>query len=149
MDVVRHVGDPRFGLFYMQDDNFDDYLKEILNNIAKLKGADAQLVLRQFYETKFGVFDHIQNADQRPMSTVALYDTEENGQTSVLYSRIEQYIKSSILKHTGLNLTEFLSLPREIVQWIFKVSENQLRVEGESINAVQKQLNALNKADDK
>lgn len=133
----------------MQDDNFDDYLKEILNNIAKLKGADAQLVLRQFYETKFGVFDHIQNADQRPMSTVALYDTEENGQTSVLYSRIEQYIKSSILKHTGLNLTEFLSLPREIVQWIFKVSENQLRVEGESINAVQKQLNALNKADDK
>lgn len=102
-------------------------------------------MLRQLYETRFGVFDHIKNSDERPLSTVALYDTEENSESSLLHSRVEQYIKSNVLKYTGLNLVEFLDLPREIVMWIFKLSENKAAQEGAVLSDVQQKLDSINK----
>lgn len=104
-------------------------------------------MLRQFYETRFGLFDHIREADARPLSTVALYDAEENGPTSLLYARINQYIKSDIYKYTGLNLNEFLSLPREIIQLLFKAAEGKARAEGQTLDGIQSQLDAMKVAD--
>ena len=107
------------------------------------------IVLRQFYETKFGIFDHILNGDRRPMSSVALYDAEENGANSLLYSRIESYMRSGVYKYTGLNLVEFLNLPREIVQLIFKLTENQSHTEGQALNEVQQHLKSMASEDKK
>ena len=70
------------------------------------------------------------------MSVVALYDTEENGRTSLLRARIEQYIKSSVNKYTGLNLQEFLSMPREYVQWVFQFCEDKMKLEDEAYKAL-------------
>lgn len=144
---VKHIADPRFGIYLPGNLTFHDYLSQILTDISKLKGIDAQIVLRQFYETKFGIFDHILNGNQRPLSTVALYDAEENGPSSLLYSRIESYMRSEVYKHTGLNLVEFLNLPREIVQLIFRITENKTHTEGQALSEVQQQLKAMSAKD--
>ena len=79
------------------------------------------------------------------MATVALCDMETTTIGTPLYSRISQYIKSGIMKQTGLNLIEFLSLPKEIVQFIYEECEKQSKVEIKAMDGLQKQLNEMKK----
>lgn len=122
---------------------YEQYQNDIMANIKKMGSIDTQISLRQYYETVFGVFDHPANEASRPMSVVALYDTEENGRTSLLRARIEQYIKSSVNKYTGLNLQEFLSMPREYVQWVFQFCEDKMKLEDEAYKALRTQVDAI------
>ena len=126
-----------------QEDTFNQYINTILTNIKKLKPIDGQIVLRQLYETHFGIFNHVEEEENRPMAAVALYDMEINGQGSPLYRRISQYVRSGIIKYTGLNLTEFLSLPREIVQLLYDECEQQSKTEVMAMDSLQKDLNKM------
>lgn len=134
-------------MIYGQEDSFKDYIDTILKNIAKLQPIDAQIVLRKLYETHFGIFNHMEEEAKetitRPMASVALYDMEENGQGSPLYRRISQYIRNGIEKHTGLNLIEFLSLPREMIQFIYAECEKQSKTEVQGMEALQRDLNRM------
>lgn len=105
------------------------------------------LVLRQFYETRFDVFDHFNDGDKRPLSTVALYDAEENSTYSSLYARIGQFARSRIKEQFGLNFIEFMSLPKEYIQEMFRVSENITSKESAFTNNLQKQLDDIKKMD--
>lgn len=123
--------------------SFHDYFDHLLRDLSKLDGTDVKIVLNQYYETKLGIFDHIANGDKRPMSTVALYDAETNGHGTVLYGQIEAYIKSNIHKYTGLNLTQFLDLPREFVELITRLCMVQVEKENSVTGDIQKQLDKL------
>ena len=80
---------------------------------------------------------------------MALYDAEENGPTSMLYDRIENYAKSGILKHFWLNLIEFLSLPSDYTLQLFKVAEKLTHKESDVASAVEKKLADLQNLDKK
>lgn len=127
----------------LDDDKFTDYIKTILTAVPKQGSIDTQITLRQLYEVEFGVFDHPAHEVARPLSVVGLYDTEENGQSSLLYARIEQFIKSNVNKYTGLDLHEFLKLPREIVQWVFKICEEKMKAEDEAYRSLQSHVDSI------
>ena len=78
---------------------------------------------------------------------MALYDAEENGPTSMLYDSIENYAMSGILKHFGLNLIEFLSLPSDYTLQLFKVAEKLTHKESDVASAVEKKLADLQNLD--
>lgn len=117
-----------------------------MNSVKSVPSCERKVILRQLYETRFGIYNHLsKEAEQNPLSCVALHDTEENSTGSLLYSRIEQYIKSDVHKYTGLNLNEFLAQPREIVQWLFKLCEEQVKKDSAGLAAVQQQLQQMKK----
>lgn len=70
---------------------------------------------------------------------------EENSETSLLHARIEQYVKSNIYKYTGLNLTQFMEMPREITQWLFAICDTKTRQESQTLSEVQQQLSVMKK----
>lgn len=91
--------------------------------VPKTSFIDAKLALLDIYETVFGIYDHLTDSyarKKRPLASVALHESESICEGSELYAFIDRYIKDDIYKSTGLNLTDFMKLPREIVQKIFK-----------------------------
>ncbi len=128
---------------FQTEKGFRDYIEEIITNIKKLDPIDTTLILRQFYETKFGVFDHINKGTGKPLSSVALYDAEENGRTSILYSRIERYMRSNVFKYTGLNLVDFMNLTPEIVNHVYRIAEENTKRDADALADIQSTINGI------
>lgn len=94
-------------------------------HVAPRHGSpQAQLLLQAAYETRYGIFNHLA-ADvgaKRPLALIAHQPNEETTKGSSLYERIEAYAESKVLLHFGLNLVQFLELPREIVENLLMLS---------------------------
>lgn len=51
-----------------------------------------------------------------------MFTSEMNGYNSRLYYLFTKYKQARIKKYFDLNLLEFLSLPREQIEWIFNLA---------------------------
>lgn len=77
------------------------------------------------YEHTAGIYDHSQREVVRPLSSVALHETEENTTTSRLYSTIEAFKNKGIKDLFGLNLVEFLNLPSEYCTLLLEIANKE------------------------
>lgn len=97
------------------------------------------------YETKYGLFNHISGLDRklRPLASVALHEMEDNAKTSSLYEAIELYLDKDIMKNFGLNLNEFLDLPREIINKLLELSIKKIQKDSVTLQNVQENLEQI------
>lgn len=118
---------------------------EALRTLPKLTGADIEIVLKDLYETEYGIFNHLHPTVQRPLAGVAFHDAEEINDNSLLQDAIRKYVKSEVLNYTGLNLVEFLELPRDIVEMIVSACESHSRTKDAAIQNIEKQFTIAGK----
>lgn len=97
-----------------------------MDKLPQTSFIDAKVALTDIYETSTGVWDHLSNTHKkknRPLASVALHESESVTEGSELYTVMERYIKNEVYKEIGLSLTEFLNLPLEFVEFLFKTIE--------------------------
>ncbi len=99
----------------MEDENNVFY--STLREYPSKDGITNGMVLQEVYDIAFGVNDH--SNDSSPLSLIKMHPTEDMHSRSMLYSRVKRYINMDIHQSTGLNLIDFLELPREMVELIF------------------------------
>ncbi len=89
----------------------------------RLNGYERLITLRELYEEG----SHIANLDdhERPWALVADSDTDGLRQLWGLESRIREFKLYEITKHYGYNLTEFLHLPRHLVEFILEEQRDE------------------------
>lgn len=104
---------------------------------------DIQIILREAYEIAYGIYDHVHGPIDRTMSLVALHPKENYNEGSRLYQTIRRYRIYEVNKHFGLNLTEFLELPREFTELIFSILSEEAQKEAPRI---QKELERLERS---
>lgn len=97
----------------------DTLLQQLTKGLDSLTG---QLLLRESYEDMYGIFDHTRFSKHRPLALVAMHPKENPTSHSRLYNTIQRFCNSDINATTGLSLKEFLDLPREYVDLLFRVS---------------------------
>lgn len=118
--------------------DYDSMIKDILEKFPQTSFIDAKIAFLDIYETTTGVWDHLTDSykkKQRPLASVALHDSESVTEGTELYSVLSRYIKDEIYKEVGLNLTDFLNLPTDIVQYLFKtIEESRAKKEIENTN---------------
>ena len=83
--------------------------------------------MNDFYESHFGIHNHLQRDPNRPMASVGMFQNEANGYNSRLYALFKKYHEARILKYFGLNLLEFINNPREQIEWMFKLAEEFIK----------------------
>lgn len=89
----------------------------------ELDSYTTQLLLREAYETLYQIFDHeAEQAALRPLAHVAMHPKEDETNYSRLYQTIRRYHKQKLKDLTGLNITQFLDQPRELVELWFQIS---------------------------
>ena len=112
----------------------------------------AKLLLMEAYDVTYGVFDHITqyNKDKnskdpeikRPLSVIAMHETEEVSDVSLLYERINSYNDKKVKEYFGISLKELLDLPRDVVEHIFKQCDIRLLNDVRLQNNILDQINS-------
>lgn len=114
-------------------------LETLLENIGSLDSISAQLVLRDAYDTDYGLYDHAHD-QSRPLALVGKHEKEDYQEYGGLYRAIYQFNVNEVHKTWGFTLTEFLDLPREIHRLVLRIcSEDAKR----SILPLDKQIKQL------
>lgn len=103
-----------------------------------------RIVLQDFYETYFGVFDHF-HSKNRPLASVALHDAEENSYGTAIYEKVRSYVKFKIWEHCKLSFTEYMSLPREYSNLMIELASEQAKKGTQTTNEAINALNDINK----
>lgn len=119
--------------------NVNLYIEELVNSAPKLTATDTDQALYALYETNHGIFNHINgpNKDSQPLAMVAMHESENNTSDTTLYEQIELYLKLDVYKNTGLNLNDFLDLPREFIIHLY----NLLKVKNQHENTEAAKIN--------
>jgi len=97
--------------------------------------------LYDLFETHFGIHDHSKSSKTKPLSSVALHECEDNTETSLIYKAIERYTKLKINQLFGLNLIEFLSLPKEYCEKLMLLAIEHAKQNTNTLNEIQNSLN--------
>jgi hypothetical protein len=98
-------------------------LRKLLEEGPVVKNSsDLQILMRDVYETTYGIWDHGQDSDEDLLSLVAHRAAEDTGpEVGLLYERIRQYDEREILKTFGLDLVQFLELPTDMVTYLLEL----------------------------
>lgn len=103
------------------------------------------------YDITYGVFDHIKQYNiekstkdpnnKRPLTSIAMHETEEVSEVSLLYERINSYSEKKVKEYFGISLNELMDLPRDIVEHIFDQCDKRLIKESRMQNNILSELN--------
>ena len=99
-----------------------DELTELLKTAGVLCPSDVEILLRDRYETIYGIHDHSNEINERPLALVAMHWCEDASTDSALYERIKLFFGRYVHKHSGLSLAEFLELPSDISRLVLEES---------------------------
>lgn len=80
--------------------------------------SDTQLMMRESYETIFGLHDHNQ-PDVHPLALVTMHSAENTTKGGLFEQRLKDYMSYDVLKYTGITLKDLLQYPRDRVEIIF------------------------------
>lgn len=97
------------------------FVRELLCSLPKLNSVDATLVLRDMYDTKYGLYDHASAGNARPLASVEMRPSIDATHTELLETAVKSYVSNNIRTTYGLSLLEFLDLPQEVIKVLLKV----------------------------
>lgn len=100
---------------------------KLVTTTGKMDAYTAQLALREYYETHFGIFNHDEpHLDKtRPMILVAKHPKEDAFSYSIMHRFMWRFRQYEIPKHWGYDLNEFLQLPWDLVLTIFGIEQKR------------------------
>jgi len=113
---------------------------ELLEKAPKMNSFDASIVLYDMYEMNYDIYAH-SNTKKRPLSSVALHETEDNTLTSSLYEAITGYHQRGIKELFGLSLKEYLDLPSEICILLMETSSKDAATKNNIISQMDRDIN--------
>lgn len=121
-------------------------LRKLLEEGPVVKNSsDLQILMRDVYETTYGIWDHGQDSDEDLLSLVAHRPAEDTGpEVGLLYERIRHYDEREIYKHFGLDLVQFLELPTDIVTYLLELGLKKQATNHNVAKDVEHEMQQLN-----
>lgn len=95
----------------------------MLESARKIDSISAQILLREAYEISYDIVSD--DEPYHPWSLVLERHKENYTDYGTLYRTIYSYRLRDVNKRFGLNLTEFLDLPREFVELVFMICQEE------------------------
>lgn len=92
------------------------------------------------YESKYGIYNHLQPDPNRPLASVAMHECEDFTSKSVTEGVIRTYAKKGIMETFGLNLEQFMNLPMDIADMLVLIADEERASKNKTISEVEKSL---------
>lgn len=120
--------------------SIDNPIRDALKRAPQLHSSSVTLLLREAYETTYGIYNHDRTDPNRPLAILAAHPAENASLGSTLYERIEQFAELNVHKFFGLSFAELLELPNDVVLKILEVSGKRQKFELEVAQSLQNRL---------
>lgn len=111
----------------------------LLETASQIDSLSAQILLREAYETSYAIANH-RSEYNHPWGLVLAREKEDYDRYGTLYRSIHLFRLNDVAKRFGLNLTEYLNLPREIVELIQHICEQEDAADGANFDSLKKQF---------
>ena len=98
------------------------------------------MILREEYETFNRIFNHDDVNVYRPLAMVAMHPKEDPASYSQLYRSIWRYHITKMYEFTHMHVMDFLKMPREYVNLMYKIAETLAEQSGAEIDEVTRKL---------
>lgn len=117
-----------------------------MQRVDKIDSISAKLMLLEAYETMYQIYNH--EAEQlnergdpiRPLALVAMHSKENDTNYSSMHRLIARYALHDIGDKFKLSLTEFLDLPHEITDLLFRIASDKIIAGGKEADKIVKSL---------
>lgn len=86
------------------------------------------------YEIRTGIFDHITNGVQRPLSSVAMFPCEDFSANGRTYDLLYKYAKGNYREIWGLSIEDYLKLPQWKTSMMEKIADEILKKKTQTID---------------
>ena len=137
--IKSHISDPDFGANL----EFFSVIQELITKAPKLSPIEIQLLLRDRYETFFGIYNHDADTGQRPFSLIALQQAEDFSLIDPIKLKTDLFIDRDVHKYTGLSIDKFFDLPTFRCSEILEACAKRKKEESKAAQNVQNQLNNI------
>tara|TARA_B100000929_G_scaffold275393_1_gene249271 strand:- start:677 stop:1132 length:456 start_codon:yes stop_codon:yes gene_type:complete len=135
-DDNGHVLFSRFGA---RQRNKRTEIDKLLESVKKIDSISAQILLREAYEVSYEIVNREEDP-YHPWEMVLERHKENYTLYGTLYRTIYSYRLRDINKRFGLNLAEFLDLPREFVELIFEICHKEDETGQETLQNLAEEL---------
>lgn len=103
------------------------------------------MVMRDLYESNYGIFEHRRVNRNRPLASVAFHLAEDINEHSPLQEAMKSFIDNDIGNLTKMSLLEYLELPVDIISMINDICAAKLKSNSQTLSEVEKQMKDLGK----
>jgi hypothetical protein len=124
--------------------NIEDSIGDLITNSPRLVSTDAQLLLRDRYETNFQIYNHNEKSGDHPFSLIMMNWNEDSITGGSLHERMNNYIDYDIQKYYGLSFKEFIDQPTYVITMQLEIAEARIRKDEPLNNAARQALQSLN-----
>ena len=107
-----------------------------------MSSIDADLALRELYETTYHLYDHNLPTEHRPLALVGRNAAEDPATFSPLHRRIDEYVELQVFEHTGMPFDQFIQLPAEYVRRLLAAAKRAIARKSAGTGNAIKQLDA-------
>jgi hypothetical protein len=114
-------------------------IDELLETAAQIDSLSAQILLREAYETSYAIANH-RSTSTHPWSLVLAREKENYNHYGTLYNAIHLFRLADVAKRFGYNLTEYLELPREIIEVIQHICQQEDRANDSTFDELKKRF---------
>lgn len=111
--------DPYFGS-NVEEINFG--FNQLVKLAPKLKSAQAQLLIRDSYETTHHIFDHNSELGQDPMALIRMHWSEDMVTNGRLHQWLRKFAERNIGQIFNTSLSEFLEQPTYMCELMYEVA---------------------------
>lgn len=105
-----------------EDVDYNNPIRDLLRKAPSLVSSDTALLLRDRYETTYGIYNHDAPDPTRQLALVGMHPKEDATRHSALHERVREFGKREVFKHYGINLRDFLELPTDVCMMIFETA---------------------------
>lgn len=100
----------------------------------------AQLYLRDYYETYYGINTHEKGKSKDAIPMIAYCEAEDSFETSYLRERITRYRKSGVHDCFHIPWDRFIELPKEICDALMQEAEYALLEKAKDTDALKREV---------
>ena len=115
--------------------NIHERIQTLIEKAPRLVSTDAQLVLREQYETAFGIYNHDHPQGQHPLALVMMNWCEDTVTGGGLHERMEQYMNLGILKYFGIPFDQWIEQPTYVIELQLDSAKRRIEKEAPALQA--------------
>lgn len=123
--------------------NSTSEIEKAMSEIKMVDSISAQLVMAEAYEQAYHLFDHDRDSGRTPFSVVAMHAKERYAEMSPLHRIFRTFNELKIADEWKISITEFLQLPREFTDLMFKITKAKIVAQQPIIDQAVKDMKAM------
>lgn len=119
-------------------------IDKLLKEVNKVDRLTAQLLLREAYELTYKILP-TETRKSHPFDLCLHRKQEEVEAYGRTYALLKEYRVNNVKKYYGYNFSEFLELPRHLVNEILRICREEVRVDAKTLSDIENELNSKKK----